>query len=57
MAGRDFWMSLAENADTDDLRDRILAGYKDGKPFTPYVPTIPMPEPPITPKTITRSVI
>jgi len=45
MAGRDFWMSLAENADTDDLRDRILAGYKDGKPFTPYVPTIPMPEP------------
>jgi len=45
MAGRDFWISLAENADTDDLRDRILAGYKDGKPFTPYVPTIPMPEP------------
>jgi len=45
MAGRDFWISLAENADTDDLRDRILAGYKEGKPFTPYVPTIPMPEP------------
>jgi len=45
MAGRDFWISLAENADTDDLRDRILAGYKGGKPFTPYVPTIPMPEP------------
>ena len=45
MAGRDFWMSLAENAHTDDLRDRILAGYKAGKPFTPYVPTIPMPEP------------
>src|SRR4029453_2506515 len=45
MAGRDFWMSLAETAATDDLRDRILAGYKEGKPFTPYVPTIPMPEP------------
>ena len=45
MAGRDFWMSLAENADTDDLRDRILAGYREGKPFTPYVPTLPMPEP------------
>jgi SAM-dependent methyltransferase len=45
MAGRNFWISLAESADTDDLRDRILAGYKDGKPFTPYVPTIPMPEP------------
>lgn len=43
--GRDFWFSLAENADTEDLRDQILAGYKAGKPFTPYVPTIPMPEP------------
>jgi SAM-dependent methyltransferase len=37
-------MSLAETADTDDVRERILTGYKDGKPFTPYVPTIPMPE-------------
>jgi SAM-dependent methyltransferase len=45
MAGRDFWMSLAENADSDDLRDGILTGYKEGKPFTPYVPTISMPEP------------
>ncbi len=45
MAGRDFWMSLAETAATDDLRDQILAGYREGKPFTPYVPTIPMPEP------------
>jgi|RhiMetdeSRZDD1v2_1073273.scaffolds.fasta_scaffold38698_7 SAM-dependent methyltransferase len=45
MAGRDDWMSLAENADTDDVRERILTGYKDGKPFTPYVPTIPLPGP------------
>jgi SAM-dependent methyltransferase len=44
MAGRDFWMSLAEKADTDDVRENILAGYKEGKPFTPYVPTIPIPE-------------
>jgi SAM-dependent methyltransferase len=43
MAGRDDWMSLAETADTDDVRERILTGYKDGKPFTPYVPTIPLP--------------
>ena len=43
MAGRDFWMSLAETAATDDLRDQILAGYREGKPFTPDVPTIPMP--------------
>jgi SAM-dependent methyltransferase len=43
MAGRDDWMSLAENADTDDVRERILTGYKEGKPFTPYVPTIPLP--------------
>jgi 2-polyprenyl-3-methyl-5-hydroxy-6-metoxy-1,4-benzoquinol methylase len=44
MSGRDYWMSLAETAETDDVRERILTGYKDGKPFTPYVPTIPMPE-------------
>jgi hypothetical protein len=44
MSGRDYWMSLAETAETDDVRERILSGYKDGKPFTPYVPTIPMPE-------------
>jgi SAM-dependent methyltransferase len=45
MSGRDYWMSLAETAETDDVRERILTGYKEGKPFTPYVPTIPMPQP------------
>ena len=44
MSGRDYWMSLAETAATDDVREHILTGYKDGKPFTPYVPTIAMPE-------------
>jgi SAM-dependent methyltransferase len=38
-------MTLAETAETDEVRERILTGYKDGKPFTPYVPTIPMPQP------------
>jgi SAM-dependent methyltransferase len=35
-------MSVAETASSDDIRERILTGYKDGKPFTPYVPTLPM---------------
>ena len=45
MSGRDYWMTLAESADTDDVRERILTGYKEGKPFTPYLPTIAMPAP------------
>jgi SAM-dependent methyltransferase len=42
MVGRDDWMSVADRADTDEIRERILTGYKDGKPFTPYVPTLPL---------------
>lgn len=42
MAGRDEWIAVARDAD-DEIRERILTGYKDGKPFTPYVPTLPLP--------------
>jgi trans-aconitate methyltransferase len=38
------WLTAAR-ADADELRERILTGYKAGKPFTPYVPTIVMPWP------------
>lgn len=44
MPGRDEWSEVAAG-DADELRERILTGYKSGKPFTPYVPTIPMPAP------------
>jgi SAM-dependent methyltransferase len=44
MAGRDEWADIAAG-DADDLRERILTGYKTGKPFTPYVPTIMLPAP------------
>lgn len=43
MPGRDEWLSVAQSADADDLKERILTGFKDGKPFTPYVPTIALP--------------
>jgi SAM-dependent methyltransferase len=45
MAGRDYWLSIAETSPPDDLREHILTGFKDGKPFTPYVPTIGLPSP------------
>jgi SAM-dependent methyltransferase len=41
----DEWGELAATATDDELRDRILTGFKDGKPFTPYVPTLPLPSP------------
>ena len=41
----DEWAELAATATEDDLRERILTGFKDGKPFTPYVPTIALPGP------------
>src|SRR5688572_12808366 len=44
MRGRQEWSDIAAG-DADELRERILTGYKSGKPFTPYVPTIPMPAP------------
>lgn len=44
MAGVEDWSAVAEG-DPDELRERILTGYKSGKPFTPYVPTIALPSP------------
>jgi SAM-dependent methyltransferase len=46
MAGRDYWLSIAQSADADDLREYILTGFKGGKPFTPYLPTIQLPSEP-----------
>ena len=43
MAGAADWSSLAASADPDDIRERILTGFKSGKPFTPYTPTIGLP--------------
>jgi hypothetical protein len=43
--GLDDWLTVARLATADDLREQILSGYKDGKPFTPYVPTITLPSP------------
>jgi SAM-dependent methyltransferase len=43
MFGREHWLTVAETADPDDLREQILTGFKSGKPFTPYVPTIELP--------------
>jgi 2-polyprenyl-3-methyl-5-hydroxy-6-metoxy-1,4-benzoquinol methylase len=39
------WDALAREADERELRERILTGYRAGKPFTPYVPTIALPSP------------
>jgi SAM-dependent methyltransferase len=39
------WNELAATASDDDLRERILTGFKAGKPFTPYPPTLPLPVP------------
>lgn len=44
MPGREEWNDIA-TGDADDLRERILTGYKSGKPFTPYVPTIALSAP------------
>lgn len=43
MKGRHDWLEAARTASADDLREHILSGYKNGKPFTPYVPTIALP--------------
>jgi SAM-dependent methyltransferase len=45
MPGRDYWLSIAQSTDPDDLREHILTGFRSGKPFTPYVPTIALPSP------------
>jgi SAM-dependent methyltransferase len=39
------WSSLAASADADEIKEHILTGFKDGKPFTPYTPTVPLPTP------------
>lgn len=41
----DDWSAAADRDAPDDLRERILTGFKDGKPFTPYVPTLALPLP------------
>jgi hypothetical protein len=43
MSGRDHWLSIARSTDPDDIREHIITGFKAGKPFTPYVPTIALP--------------
>ena len=45
MQGLDHWLSVARSADPEDLREHILTGYKSGKPFTPYIPTLELPSP------------
>jgi SAM-dependent methyltransferase len=41
--GREDWEQAAVASDDDELRERILTGFKAGKPFTPYTPTIALP--------------
>jgi SAM-dependent methyltransferase len=43
--GFDDWSTFAQSADADELREHILTGFKSGKPFTPYVPTLVLPAP------------
>lgn len=45
MAGTGDWLAVASEANADDLRERILTGFKEGKPFTPYRPTVALPSP------------
>ena len=45
MPGQAEWLEVARTATADDLREHILTGFKGGKPFTPYVPTIALPSP------------
>lgn len=45
MPGLDDWWSVARSEDADEVRERILTGYRGGKPFTPYVPIVGLPSP------------
>jgi SAM-dependent methyltransferase len=45
MPGSGDWSSLARSADLDELREHILTGFKAGKPFTAYAPTLALPSP------------
>src|SRR5688572_6161705 len=40
MSGREEWEAIAAMSDPEELRERIFTGYKTGKPFTPYLPTV-----------------
>lgn len=42
---RSEWAELAATASDAELRERILTGFTAGKPFTPYVATLPLPAP------------
>ena len=37
------WGAFAATAHPDDIREKILTGFKAGKPFTPHTPTIALP--------------
>jgi SAM-dependent methyltransferase len=37
------WGRLAATAHPDDIREKILTGFKAGKPFAPHTPTIALP--------------
>lgn len=43
MMALDDWLRVAENGTDDEVREWILTGATSGKPFTPYVPTLPVP--------------
>jgi SAM-dependent methyltransferase len=45
MHGTDAWLAAARDSEADDLREKILTGFKAGKPFTPYEPTVALPAP------------
>lgn len=45
MPGADEWLAAARADDPDELREKILTGFKSGKPFTPYLPTVSLPIP------------
>lgn len=38
------WLRVAESGSGDEVREWILTGTTSGKPFTPYVPTLRLPE-------------
>jgi SAM-dependent methyltransferase len=37
------WLRVAEAGSDDEVREWILTGATAGKPFTPYLPTVPLP--------------
>lgn len=43
--GNDHWRRVAGAARLEDVREAILTGYLDGKPFRPYAPVLEMPGP------------